>query len=223
MCGRYSLGKTDLIEWSRLGVGPPARLDARWNIAPGSDVLVIRHGAKGREAAMLRWGLIPSWAKDPGIGHRMVNARAESAHERPAFSSAFASRRCLLPADGFYEWQVVQGRKKKQPWRIEAKDGSILALGGLWESWRDPGGEARETCTILTVPVSTALAHIHDRMPVIIADVDSDRWLDARASVDDARGLCRPAPGALLDAWPISLAINEPTSDGPTVAERAVS
>jgi putative SOS response-associated peptidase YedK len=219
MCGRYSLGKTDRVDWGKFGVAPLPNLDPHWNIAPGTDVVAIRECAAGREATLLRWGLIPSWAKDPSIGNRLANARAETAHEKPAYRSAFKSRRCLLPADGFYEWQVVKGEKRKQPWRIEARDGGVLALGALWESWRDPGGETHETCTVLTVPVNKALAHIHDRMPLIVAPCEFGAWLARDTSTERARELCDPAPEALLAAWPIGLAVNTPTNDDQSVAE----
>jgi putative SOS response-associated peptidase YedK len=219
MCGRYSLGKTDRVDWGTFGVAPLAGLDPHWNIAPGSDVVAIREGTAGREATLVRWGLIPAWAKDPSIGHRLVNARAETAHEKAAFRDAFVSRRCLLPADGFYEWQVVKGEKQKQPWRIEAKDGSMLALGALWESWRDPEGGTRETCTILTVPVNTALSHIHDRMPVIVATRAFAAWLARDAGAANVKELCEPAPDALLAAWPIGLGVNDPANDDESVAE----
>lgn len=217
MCGRYSLGKSDRLDWARFGVPAIPNLKPRWNIAPGTDVVAIREGKFGREAATLRWGLIPNWSRDPAIGHRLTNARAESAHEKPAFSAAFTARRCLLPADGFYEWQVVPGRKRKQPWRVEPADGGVLALGGLWEHWRGAEGEERETCTILTVPVSDALAHIHDRMPVIVAPAEFGAWLARETSVERARDLCRSAPGALLTAWRVSLAINAATNDDQSV------
>ena len=218
MCGRYSLGKTDRFEWGRFGVKPLPGLQPHWNITPSADVVAIRDGKDGREATWLRWGLIPNWAKDPTIGNRLVNARAESAHTKPAFESAFKSRRCLLPADGFYEWQVVPGQKRRQPWRVEAKDGALLALGALWESWRAPEGDARETCTILTVPVNASLEHIHDRMPVIVAASDFNTWLSRETSSDSAKSLCHPAPDALLTAWRISFAINAAANDDASVA-----
>jgi putative SOS response-associated peptidase YedK len=219
MCGRYSLGKADRVDWGSFGVAPLPNLVPHWNIAPGADVVAIREGAAGREATLLRWGLIPGWAKDAGIGNRLANARAETAHEKPAFRGAFKARRCLLPADGFYEWQVVKGEKRKQPWRIEATDGAILALGALWESWRDPGGETRETCTILTVPANTSLAQIHDRMPLIVAPRAFTAWLARDTSTERAKELCVEAPEVLLAAWPIGHAVNTPTNDGPGIAD----
>jgi len=218
MCGRYSLGKTDRLDWVRFGVAPLRDLAPHWNIAPGTDVLAIREGKNGRRATILRWGLIPGWATDPAIGHRLANGRAESADVKPAFRDAFRARRCLLPADGFYEWEGVKGQKGRQPWRVEPKDGSVVALGGLWDSWRDPGGEVRRTCTILTVPVNVALRHIHDRMPVIVAPDDFAAWLSRESALEDVKALCRPAPDDLLDAWRVSSAINTATNDDETVA-----
>ena len=153
------------MDWARFGVPPLPALEPRWNIAPGTDVLAVRLAGDANATAWLRWGLVPSWARDPAIGHKLANARAETAHEKPSFRAAFTARRCLLPADGFYEWQAVTGQRKKQPWRIERADGGILALGGLWEFWRDAEGGTLESCTVLTVPVNQALAHIHDRLP----------------------------------------------------------
>jgi putative SOS response-associated peptidase YedK len=220
MCGRYSFGKIDRMDFSRFGVAPVPSLVPRWNISPGTDVLAVRHAADGHhETAMLRWGLVPSWTKDPSIGHKLANARAETAHEKPSFRAAFRARRCLLPADGFFEWQVVAGRRHKQPWRIEAADGAILALGGLWEFWRDEQGEKLETCTVLTVPVNAALAHIHDRLPLILDHHDWHRWLSPHTSVDAARALLHAPPEDALAAWKVSEAVNVVSHDDPSIIE----
>ena len=210
MCGRYSFGKTDRLDWSRFGVARVPNLEPRWNISPGTDVLAVRDGPASRETAMLHWGFIPGNATDPAIGHRLVNARAESAHVTPTFRQAFRSRRCVLPADGFSEWEAVVGAKKKQPWRVEPADGGTLALGGLWEAWRSREGEVRETVTILTVKANSALAEIHDRMPVLITERDLSLWLSPSSSVHQARAICVPAPDASIMAWRISMAINTP-------------
>ena len=124
MCGRYSFGKLDRVDWGKFGVPPVPDLPPRWNISPGANVIAVRHGAEGNETAALRWGLIPSWAKDPAVGRKLANARAETAHEKPSFRAAFRARRCLLPADGFYEWQVVPRHRHRLPWRIERADGA---------------------------------------------------------------------------------------------------
>ena len=218
MCGRYSLGRTDTFDWSAFGVAPGGGLVPRWNIAPGTDVLAVREGDGGRETALLRWGLVPGWSRDASIGRRLANARAESAHEKTSFRAAFASRRCMLPADGFYEWQQVPGEKRKQPWRIERAGGGGLALGALWEHWRGPDGVTIESCAILTVPANAALSHIHDRMPVIIATADMPDWLARTADLTTARALCVPAPDGLLATWRISTAVNVPGRDDASVA-----
>ena len=204
MCGRYSFGRTDRLDWISFGVAPIPDLVPNWNISPGTNVLAVRQRTTGREAKMLRWGLVPHWAQDPSIGHRLVNARAESAHEKPAFRDGFAVRRCLLPADGFYEWQVVQGQKKKQPWRVERQDGRLCALGAIWERWRLPSGESLETCVILTVPANRELAPIHDRMPVIVTPEAYGEWLSPATSLDRVRTLSSPAPDSLLEVSPES-------------------
>jgi len=219
MCGRYSFGKLDRVDWGKFGVPPIPGLIPRWNISPGSDVIAVRSAAEGHETASLRWGLVPGWAKDPAIGHRLANARSETAHEKPSFRAAFKARRCLLPADGFYEWQVVAGRRHKQPWRIERADGSILALGGLWEFWRDQQGAKLETCTILTVPVNAALAHVHDRLPLLVDRHDWARWLSPHTSVHAARALLRSPPEDALAAWKISEAVNVVSHDDPSIIE----
>ncbi len=219
MCGRYSLGKTDRVDWHRFGVPPIPTLEPRWNISPGTDVLAVRHGSEDHETAWLRWGLIPSWAKDPSIGHKLANARAETAHVKPSFRSAFKARRCLLPADGFYEWQVVPGRTHKQPWRIEHAGGDALALGALWEFWRDPEGLKIETCTILTVPVNRTLAHIHERLPLIVEPRAWARWLSPHTTVEAARELLRAAPDEALVAWKISEQVNVVAHDDPSLTE----
>jgi putative SOS response-associated peptidase YedK len=207
------------MDWARFGVPPLSDLAPRWNIAPGTDVLAVRHAAAANEAVWLRWGLIPSWAKDPSIGRRLANARAETAHEKPSFRAAFRARRCLLPADGFYEWQVAADRRTKQPWRIERADGDIVALGGLWEFWRDPEGHNVETCTVLTVPANMALGHIHDRLPLILDERDWHRWLSPHTTVDKARELLRAVPDDFLAAWRISDRVNVVAHDDPSLVE----
>ena len=219
MCGRYSFGKIDRIDFSRFGVPPIPNLAPRWNIAPGAEVWAVRHGAGGHETALLRWGLIPNWSKEPSIGRKLANARAETAHEKPSFRAAFKARRCLLPADGFFEWQVVAGRRQKQPWRIERADGAILALGALWEFWRDEAGAKVETCTILTVPVNAALAHVHDRLPLIVDRHDWARWLSPHTTVDAARVLLHAPPDDTLVAWTVSEAVNVVSHDDASIID----
>jgi putative SOS response-associated peptidase YedK len=143
MCGRFALSKSDRIDWAQFGVKRGPMLPPHWNLGPGRAIAAGRDAGEGPEVAMLRWGLIPFWASDPTIGNRLANARAESAAEKPAFRAAFRARRCLIPADGFYEWQVVSGQSKKQPWFVQRADGGVFALAGLWERWEPKAGAAR--------------------------------------------------------------------------------
>ena len=179
MCGRFALfaGREELAK--HFGVTlEDMEITPRYNVAPSQAVLAIRAGEQGgREAVRLHWGFVPSWAKDPSIGNRMINARADTAPEKPAFRAAFKSRRCLIPASGFYEWQATGG-KGKQPYFIRAKDGTPLAFAGLWEHWRPGKDEPRvESCTILTTTANATMAPIHDRMPVILDPADYAAWL----------------------------------------------
>ncbi len=172
----------------------------------------------------MRWGLVPSWAKDPKIGDRLINARAESVAEKPAFKTAFRKRRCILPADGFYEWQAVPGQKRKQPMFVHRVDGEPLAFAGLWEVWRDH--EQPETpwllsCTIVTTRANATMAPVHDRMPVILPEGAWDTWLDPRVD-DRARleALLVPAADDLIELWPVSTMVNSANNNGPELAER---
>ena len=153
------------------------------------------------DLAWLKWGLVPFWAKDPAIGAKLMNARSDTAAQKPSFRSAFKSRRCLIIADGFYEWQGVPGARKKQPWRVEGVDGQILALGALWERWRPPEGDVLETCTILTTDVSPGLSRIHDRLPVIIAPEHWSAWLSPQTAHDQVQAICHTPPDGTLTAW----------------------
>lgn len=201
MCSRYSLSTPaeTLAEHFRLERIPP--LTPRHNIAPSQQVPIVRlpltesrPQMSGREMTLVRWGLIPAWAKDPAIGNRMINARAETVAEKPAFREAFARRRCLVPADGYYEWQRV-GRGK-QPCCIRMRDGRPFAFAGLWEQWTRPDGKVVETCAILTTEPNETLRPIHDRMPVILDPDNYDLWLDPGVrSEEKLRPLLGPYPG----------------------------
>ncbi len=189
MCGRF----TQRFGWSELHelldpVGSPANLAPRYNVAPGQQVATVRAEDGGKRLAMMRWGLIPSWAKEPGIGYRLINARSETAPTTPSFRSAWRSRRCLIPADGFYEW--TGERKTRQPWLITMKRGGLFCFAGLWERWKVPAGlqpggsladlgegDALETCTILTTAANADIARVHHRMPVILPIEAYAPWL----------------------------------------------
>lgn len=169
MCGRFTLRvpAAELVEIFRLLRRPDVQ--PRYNIAPTQPVAVVRRIDRGRELSMLRWGLVPSWAKDPKIGARMINARAETVATKPAFRTALRRRRCLVPADGFYEWAKSAGGTK-QPHYITRRDGRPFAFAGLWESWDGPDGSSIESCTIVTTEANDLVGRIHDRMPVILSE-----------------------------------------------------
>ncbi|MDH3595076.1 MAG: SOS response-associated peptidase [Rhodospirillales bacterium] len=218
MCGRYSLTTPAEALRRVFGFLEQPNLAPAYNIAPTQAVAVLRLGADGmRHFARLRWGLVPAWAKDLSIGARMINARAESVADKPAFRSAFRQRRCLVMADGFYEWQKCP-EGPKQPYRIALADGGPFGFAGLWESWTDKGsGETVETCTIVTTEANELLTPIHHRMPVILAPEDVAAWLDAAASPEAAQALLRPCPAAVLVAYPVSTRVNKVANDDPGV------
>lgn len=162
----------------------------------------------------MRWGLIPSWADDPAIGNRLINARSETAAEKPSFRSAIKQRRCLVPVDGFYEWQAT-GKKTKQPHLIRLKDGQPFALAGLWERWTAPDGELVESFTILTTDANAMMQPIHDRMPVILSREDYDRWLDAGTPLEEIKGLLRQFPADQMENFPVSTVVNNPRNEVP--------
>lgn len=220
MCGRFTLridGELISIEWGwtkRLPTHP------RFNIAPTQPVWAVRYEDGEARPVELRWGLIPSWAKDPSIGNRMINARAETLLEKPAFRQAFAKRRCLVLADGFYEWQG-KGKGAKQPFWFRRADGGLITFAGLWEQWISPDGEPIETCTIITTGCNAILRPVHDRMPAIIAPADRPVWLDCTNPVSTAALLLAPAPDDLLVATPVSTAVNSPANDSAALIEEA--
>lgn len=224
MCGRFNLRTPthQLVEiFDLVRVPDAADLAPRYNIAPTQPVAAIRQTDLGRELALLRWGLIPPWADDPKIGNRMINARAETVATKPAFRSAFRERRCLIPADGFYEWKRLDSRRK-QPYCIATDDGSPLALAGLWERWRR-GGESIESCTILTTEANELLAEMHDRMPVVLPRDAWDRWLDPDGrDVDELQSLLVPFPAVQMRAWPVSPLVNNPRHEEPGCIEPLV-
>jgi putative SOS response-associated peptidase YedK len=240
MCGRYSTGQLSLPLLAEQFKADPAEAEAaghqpNWNITPTSNVLVVTSatepeagdggGETSRRLRRLKWGLVPSWAKDSSVGNRMINVRAESVTDKPTFKRLLASTRCILPADGFYEWQDLgpdpeaKGRKRsrKQPFYITTRDGAPLAIAGLWTTNKhaDPTGPV-ETCTILTTSANKLMSTIHHRMPVLLAPETWDTWLDPE--LDDVETLARllvPAPDDLLQLWPVDPAVNSFRSNGP--------
>lgn len=210
MCGRYSLttpveALRRLFQFEQL-----PNLAPRYNIAPTQMAPVVRSSGTGREIVSLRWGLVPAWAKEIA-GAPLINARGESVAVKPSFRAAFAKRRCLVPTDGFYEWQVLSGGK--QPWRIGRRDGEAFALAGIWESWRAPDGATVESYAIVTTTANEELSHLHDRMPVILAAGDHEQWLDAKAPRTGVSALIRPFPPTELSAHAVSTRVNKVAND----------
>jgi putative SOS response-associated peptidase YedK len=213
MCARLFLpvSAEELAEFLEIAGLP--ELEPRYNIAPGQDLLAVRSGpGGGRRASFLRWGLVPSFAQDPKIGHRLINARSETAGTRGVFRESLRMRRCLVPAAGFYEWKSVGSAK--QPYAVKPRAG-LLAIGGLWDAW-ERDGRRLETCTLLTTTPNELIAPIHDRMPVLLDRERFAEWLDPRQQ--DPRGLAalmQPYPAERLLAHPVSTRVNRPTVDDP--------
>ena len=237
MCGRYASSRRpeDLIEEFEITSSRVEEaLAPDYNVAPTKDVYAVmerppssdKSAPPERQLRVLRWGLIPSWAKDPGIGSRMINARMETVADKPAYRRAFASRRCLLPADGYFEWYPSQlttaGKPVKQPFFIHPSDGGVLAMAGLYEIWKDPTREDNDpaqfrwTCTVLTTEAEDSLGHIHDRMPLMVEPVRWGDWLaPTAADRDDLLALLTPAAPGRLEAFPVSTMVNNVRNNGP--------
>lgn len=224
MCGRFALIAPGEQVAETFDLTDVPTLAPRYNIAPTQPVAVVRlHPGTGeRELTHVHWGLIPSWAKDPGMGSRMINARAETVAEKPAYRNAFRYRRCLIPASGFYEWQQQNGGK--QPYYIHTSQGQILALAGLWEHWQSGDGSEIESCTILTTQPNQRVGQFHNRMPVILQPEDFAVWLKSDGMhTDELHHLLRPAAEDLLDAHPVTRYVNRPTNEGPECIESLVA
>ncbi|XSG86567.1 MAG: SOS response-associated peptidase [Methylohalobius sp. ZOD2] len=214
MCGRFALYSDPQTLARRFQAQPPADLAPHWNIAPSQSILIVREEENQRHFALTRWGLIPHWAKEIKTGYSTINARAETVAEKPAFRSAFRHRRCLIPADGFYEWQAKPGVKTKQPWFVALKDREPIAFAGLWERWHSPEDEPLESCTIIVTDANELMRPIHDRMPVILAPEQWDTWLGLENQ--DSRvlqNLLKPYPAEEMTAWPVSTLVNNPRND----------
>ncbi len=238
MCGRYASSRRpeDLLEeFDVVDDRVRAPLEPDFNVAPTKDVYAVlertsRDGDPQRQLRSLRWGLVPSWAKDPSIGSRMINARMETVAEKPAFRRAFAARRCLLPADGYYEWYATSaltaaGKPRKQPYFIRPADGGVLAMAGLYEIWRDrdkaeDDPEAlRWTCTVITTAAEDELGRIHDRMPLMVEPSSYDAWLGAADDVASPLDLLVPAAPGRLEAFPVSTLVGNVRNNGPELLE----
>jgi putative SOS response-associated peptidase YedK len=221
MCGRYGFGNPARLGTLPLGV-PLPDLEARFNVAPSQAVPVLLQETGARRAEMVRWGLVPFWAADPAIGNRLANARADSVAAKPSFRSAFRSRRGLMLADLYYEWQVVPGQKVKQPWCIRLDDDAPFAMAALWERWTPKDGPEAPadlaapltTCCVITTDANRIMTPIHHRMPVIVPASDMEQWLDPHTPPPVAQALLRPYEGAMR-AYRVSTYVNAPRNAGP--------
>ena len=217
MCGRFTLYHTADEIAERFAAEAVVPIEARYNIAPTQPVaVVVQNGA--RHLDFYRWGLVPSWAKDISVGNRMINARAETLAEKPSFRTALARRRCLIPADGFYEWKEADNPEEggRTPMHIRQAEGALFAFAGLWDEWTAPDGSPVRSCVIITGAPNSLMASIHDRMPIILPQSDEAHWLDA--SIQDAAALSallRPYPAEHLEAYPVSRQVNAPSVDIP--------
>ncbi|MBS1796143.1 MAG: SOS response-associated peptidase [Acidobacteria bacterium] len=218
MCGRFaSRAKPEEVEREfKVGKLNPKIFEPRYNIAPTQTIAAVIESGGARIAGLLRWGLIPAWAKDDSMAARMINARAETLAEKPSFRSAFRARRCIVPASGFYEW-AKKGAGAKQPFYFYLKDKDLFGFAGLWEEWLDKAtGELVETCTIITTEANAVLEPVHDRMPVILKPENYDEWLDEDEKDTKRLGkLLVPYPAAEMSSHPVSRAVNSPAHDSP--------
>jgi putative SOS response-associated peptidase YedK len=219
VCGRYALSSPLQSLEAQFEVEAEAQilLEPHFNLGPTATVPVVRNGGQGRIIVLQRWGLVPSWSKDPSAGARCANARAETAADKPAFRGPFLRSRCILPADAFYEWQARSGGGK-QPYAIRDAQGRLLAFAGLWDRWEGPDG-ALDTCTILTTAANAAMASIHDRMPVILAPEAYGRWLDPATPPAELQALLRPCPAVWLRLHTVNPRVGNVRNDDPGLLE----
>jgi len=224
MCGRFFQYRSPQEYAEALGLAVPEgnlpNVPARYNGAPGQDFLVVRRhpDTGGAVLGSLRWGLVPSWAKDEKIAWRLINARAETVATTNAFRAAYRQRRCLVPADGFFEWKRL-GPKEKQPYAVGMEDLEPFTMAGLWENWKAPDGEWLRTFAIVTTENNELLADLHDRMPVIVAPADRERWLAG----DDPADLLRSPPSEGMAKWPVSTEVNSPRHNHPGLLQRVAA
>ena len=218
MCGRYCITSAPEAIRALFRYREQPNFPARYNVAPTQPVPIVRLAEGERQFALVRWGLIPSWVKDPKAFTLLINARAEAVNDKPAFRNAMKRRRCLFPADGFYEWKPVG--TSKRPHFARPVPGGPIAFAGLWETWIGPNGEEMETAAILTTEANTAMAAVHHRAPVIVPPEQFDFWLDCR-NVDEtmATELLRPAPDGLMEVYEISPAVNRVSNDDPSILQ----
>ena len=220
MCGRFALYASAEELEDTFDIMLPGPVTARYNIAPGQQILAVRRDAEGREATRLRWGLVPAWAKAPATGYRLINARSEGVTEKPAFRNAFRRRRCLIPASGFYEWTAIgQGRV---PYYIRMKDDCLFAFAGLYDEWHDAAGPTVTTCAVITTEPNEVVRPIHDRMPAILREGDEEHWLSSQSlPAAEIAGILAPYPAKGMEAYPVSTAVNSTESEGERLIQRA--
>ncbi|WLD93978.1 SOS response-associated peptidase [Alkalihalobacillus sp. AL-G] len=219
MCGRFTLtAEIDLLmDWFEIDEWTDIDLKPRFNIAPSQNILAIVSNQRNRRAGLLKWGLIPPWAKDPSIGNKLINARAETAMEKPSFRNAIKRRRCLIPASGFYEWK--KEGKQKQPKYIQMKEDNLFAFAGLWERWSDDSGNPLHTCTILTTKPNELMEDIHNRMPVILPKDEYSRWLKSDEEPEAIEDLLQPYDAEKMAAHNVSTLVNSPRNELPECIE----
>jgi len=216
MCGRFTLTlDAEELQEQLPGIAIPSQVAPRFNIAPGQPVLAIANDGK-RTAELFTWGLVPSWAKDPEIGNRLINARAETLAEKPSFRGSYKHKRCLILADGFYEWQAAPGGRTKVPHFIHLDGRTVFAFAGLWDNWQGTDGSLIRSCTIITTAPNSLMASIHSRMPVILDAAAYSTWLDPTPKgADILQPLLRPFPAEGMRAYPVSTFVNRPANEGP--------
>jgi putative SOS response-associated peptidase YedK len=217
MCGRYAITTVPEAMRALFKYLNNPNFPLRYNVAPTQPVPIVRIVEGQREFALVRWGLIPPWVKDPRTFTLLINARGETAAEKPAFKNAMKRRRCLFPADGFYEWR--RDGDRKQPYFVQRKGGGPIAFAGLWETWMGPNGEEQETAAIVTTAASPSISFIHDRMPVIVPPEAFDFWLDPNVDAQSASSVIRPAPDPQLEFFLVSTLVNRTVNDSAALLE----
>ncbi|HET7310449.1 MAG TPA: SOS response-associated peptidase [Mycobacteriales bacterium] len=221
MCGRYASARSVQDLAVAFGIREDrveADVAADWNVAPTKPIVAVLDRGAGVVLTTVRWGLVPSWAEDPSIGSRMINARLETAFEKPAFRPALEARRCLIPADGWFEWSTLPDGTR-QPFYLSPEDGGLLAFAGLWEVWRDAEGRPLPTATILTGPAPADLRDLHDRAPVVLPPDAWRGWLDRDSDLDDVRRLVQPTPPGVVQPRPVSPAVGDVRANGSELLE----
>lgn len=219
MCGRYVLSATPEQLQQEFNLAELPTIESRYNIAPSQPMAIITNDAP-QEVTLVKWGLVPHWSKDPAIGNKMINARSETAAEKPSFRASFKYRRCVIPASGFYEWKKTDNGKIPQ--YIYLQDEPVFSFAGLWSVWTDPEGGELWTATILTTDANDKMKSLHDRMPVILPRESRELWLDKEADPAALQSLMKPYDKGTIEYYPVSKAVNKPANDNPTLIERDV-